>query len=201
MRSPGPASPLLEAARTRLLLTPDPADERQNLLLTTRHLLSSQPPVLAYQILASEAGIPTIHWLGEHDPSHLVRLSTGPLRSPQRQAILRFLQNSASPRSHKEIIDAACYDENAGRKMIFRMKLAGELVSTARGLYTTPNHPCLAQPTDEIPPVPNVPNVLGTLTALRNTIIPGDRPVPNVPNSPSSQSPTHSSQLLNHEVQ
>ncbi len=196
LRSPGPTSPLLEAARTRLLLTPDPSDERQHLLLTTCHLLSSQPPVLTYHILASEAGIPTIHWLGERDRSHLVRLSTGPLRSPQRQAILRFLQNSASPRSHKEILEAACYDDNAGRKMIFRMKLAGELISTARGLYTTPNHPCLAQSTDEIPPVPNVPNVpnaLGTLTALLNTIIPGDRPVPNVPNSPSSQSPTNSS--------
>ena len=191
LHSPGPTSPLLEAARARLLLTPDPADERHHLLLTTRHLLSSQPPVLAYHTVASEAGTSTIHWLGERDPSHLVRLSTGPLRSPQRQAILRFLQNSASPRGHNEILEAACYDDKAGRKMIWRMKLAGELVSTARGLYTTPNHPCLAQSTDEIPPVTNVTSVSRPSTATPNAITPSDRPVRNVPNPPSSQNLTN----------
>ena len=185
--SPAPPSPLLEAARTRLLITPDPADERQCLLLATRHLHSSQPPVLAYQTLVSEAGVPTIHWLGGRDSSNLVRLSTGPLRSPQRQAILRYLQNSPTPRSHKEILEAACYDDRAGRKMIWRMKLAGELVRTERGLYTTPNHPCLAQSTGgENPPVTNVTNVptasAGSTGSSKDTTQ-NDWPVTNVPNS------------------
>jgi hypothetical protein len=190
--SPAPASPLLEAASTRLLLTPDPVDERHHLLLATRHLLSSPPPVLAYHIRPSEAGIPTIRWIGERDSSHLVRLSTGPLLSPQRQAILRFLRNSASPRSHEEILAAASYDRDAGRKMIYRMRVAGELVSLARGLYTTPNHPCLAQfNADNTTPVPNVPIVSGQSTSTSVATTPLDNPVPNVPNSPSSPSPAN----------
>jgi hypothetical protein len=40
--------------------------------------------------------------------------------------------------------------------MLLRMKMAGELVSPARGLYTTANHPCLLHFTNDTPPVPNV---------------------------------------------
>jgi hypothetical protein len=159
LHSPPPTSPLLQASRSRLLLTSDPADERHHLLLTTRHPLCTQPSILAYDILASTEGIPLIHWLGERDHFHLARLCTGPLHSPHRQAILRFLHNSPSPQSIPEILQATSYDEEAGRKMLVRMKMAGELVSPARGLYTTANHPCLAPPTADAPPVPNVPTV------------------------------------------
>jgi AAA domain len=144
LRSSGPTSPLQEAARSRLLLLPDPADERHHLLITTSHLLCAQPPILAYDLLLSDADLFTIHWLAAPDHTHLARLSTGPLHSPHRQAILRFLQNSASPQSIPAILAATCYDPEAGRKMLTRMKLAGELVSPARGLYTTSNHPSLA---------------------------------------------------------
>jgi hypothetical protein len=134
----------------------------------TRHPLCTQPTILVYDILSSEAGIPIIHWLGERDHSHLARLCTGPLRSPHRQAILRFLHNSPSPQSIPAILQATSYDEEAGRKMLVRMKMAGELVSPARGLYTTATHPCLAHdsahphpdtPESSVPPVPLVPNL------------------------------------------
>ncbi len=159
LHAPGPTSALLQATRSRLLLTPDPDDERRHLLLTTRHPLCPQPSILAYDILASAAGIPLIHWLGERDHAHLARLCTGPIRSPHRQAILRFLQSSPSPQSIPQILQATCYDEEAGRKMLLRMKMAGELLSPARGLYTTATHPCLAPPTHDAPPVLNVPTV------------------------------------------
>ncbi|MFL5700355.1 MAG: AAA family ATPase [Ktedonobacteraceae bacterium] len=81
LHSSGPASPLLEAARSRLLLAPDPTNDGRQLLLTTKHPLCTRPGILAYDILASEAGIPTIHWLGERDHCQLTRLSTGPIRS------------------------------------------------------------------------------------------------------------------------
>lgn len=182
LRSSSPTSPLLEAARSRILLTPDPADERHHLAITTRHSLCAQPAILAYDILFPEGAIPTIQWLAEHDLSHLARLCTGPLHSPHRQAILRFLRNSNSPRSIPEILAATCYDHEAGRKMLTRMKLAGELVSTARGLYTTANHPSLAHLTGDSLPVPNVPTVPDTSSPS----------VPNVPNPPPlpSHSPT-----------
>lgn len=190
LHSPGPTSPLLETARSRLLLAPDPADECHHLLLTTKHPLCKQPGILAYDILSSEAGIPTIHWLGEQDHSHLARLCTGPLRSPHRQAILRFLQNSASPQSIQEILKVTCYNQEAGRKMLIRMRMAGELVSPARGLYTTANHPSLAHPTDDTPPVPNVSTSQSPPPA--NSPQSDMPPVPNVPSVssvPTSQSP------------
>ncbi len=185
LRSSGPTSPLQEAVRSRMLLTPDPSDERHHLLLTTRHSLCAQPAILAYDILFSDGGIPRIQWLAEQDRSHLARLCTGPLLSPHRQAILRFLQHSVSPRSIPEILAATCYDHEAGRKMLIRMKLAGELVSTARGLYTTSNHLSLAHLTGDPLPVPNVP----TVPDIPSPSVPN---VPPVPNLPPSQSPTNS---------
>ena len=147
------------AARSRLLLAPDPTDDGRQLLLTPKHPLCTQPGTLAYNLLTSESGIPTLHWLGDRDPGQLARLCTGPLRSPYRQAILRFLRNSDAPQAIPDILKATSYDREAGRKMLVRMTQAGELVSPARGLYTTVNHPCLANfPTDP-PSAPNVSNV------------------------------------------
>src|SRR6266566_718208 len=159
LHSSGPASPMLEAARSRLLLAPDPTGDGHQLLLTTKHALCTQPGTLAYDILASEAGVPTIHWLGQRDHDQLTRLCTGPIRSPYRQAILRFLQHSDTPQTIPDILQATSYDREAGRKMLLRMKMAGELVSPARGLYTTANHPCLLHFSNDTSPVPNVPSI------------------------------------------
>jgi hypothetical protein len=178
LRSSGPNSPLLEAARSRILLTLDPGDERHHLLLTTRHSLCAPPAILAYDILFSDRGIPTIQWLDQRDRSQLARLCTGPLLSPHRQAILSFLQDSVSPRGIPEILAATCYDHEAGRKMITRMKLAGELVTTARGLYTTSNHPSLAHLTSDPLPVPTVP-IIPTIPDIPSPSVPT---VPIVPN-------------------
>src|SRR5947209_7025817 len=154
-----PTSPLLQAARSRLLLAPDPTDNGQQLLLTAKHALCTHPATLSYTIVASQAGTPTIRWRGERDYHQLSRLCTGPIRSPYRQAILRFLQHSDSPRRIPDILEATSYDREAGRKMLVRMLQAGELVSPARGLYTTANHPCLLHFLDQASPVPNIPNV------------------------------------------
>src|SRR6266568_1547069 len=48
-----------------------------------------------------------------------------------------------APAPTSPLLQATSYDREAGRKMLLRMKMAGELVSPARGLYTTANHPCL----------------------------------------------------------
>src|SRR5205807_5461928 len=114
--------------------------------------------------------MPTIHWLGQRDHDQLTRLCTGPIHSPYRQAILRFLQHSDTPRTIPDILQATSYDREAGRKMLVRMKMAGELVSPASGLYTTAHHPCLLHFTNDPTPVPNVTNV------------------PNVPSFPSPKS-------------
>src|SRR6266702_1783779 len=183
--APAPTSPLLQAARSRLLLAPDPTGDGHQLLLTTKHALCTQPVTLAYDIHTSEAGIPTIHWLGQRDHGQLSRLCTGPIRSPYRQAILRFLQHSDTPQSIPDVLEATSYDREAGRKMLVRMKMAGELVSPARGLYTTAHHPCLLHFTDQTPSVPNVPSAPSSQnTPLANS---SQSDVPNVSNVPSSQ--------------
>ena len=194
LRSANSPSPLHEAARSRLLLLPDPADERHHLLLTTRHLLSPQlPAILAYDLLFSEAGIPNIHWLDASDYTRLARLSTAPLHSPHRQAILRFLQSSASPQGIPAILKAACYDPEAGRKMLVRMKLAGELVSPARGLYTTADHPSLTSFTTDSPPVQNVTitpdGPLSALLEVTTTLDTPSSPVHNVTTSSPAHNP------------
>ncbi len=196
LRAQSPVSPALTTARSHLLLAPDPAHEHQHLLLTPRHPLCASPSILSYEIVAPEHGIPTLHWLGQRDPSHLTLLSTGPIHSSQRQSILRFLHESPTARTINDILQAASYDYEAGRKMIMRMRMAGELVSPARGLYTTSAHPCLAsfsasssQPDLTPSPVPNVPSSDNSPALPSLELSPPDptpSPVPNVPSSDNS---------------
>lgn len=197
LHSSGPTSPLYEAVCSRLLLTPDPADERHHLLITTWHPLSAQPPILACDLLGSDVGIPVIHWLAERDHTHLARLSTAPLHSPHRQAILRFLHNSPTPQSIPSILAATCYDPQAGRKMLTRMKLAGELVCTARGLYTTLNHPSLASLTNDTLPVSNVPTIPDIPSpAVSDVTTPPPSPDPPENHSPQCSAPSPFINLL-----
>jgi hypothetical protein len=41
------------------------------------------------------------------------------------------LQHSDAPQAIQDILQTTSYDREAGRKMLFRMKMAGELVSPA----------------------------------------------------------------------
>ena len=199
----GPASPILEAARSRLLLTVDPTDDRHHLLLTPKHSFSGPVSILSYEIIPTDTGTPILHWLGERDRTTLARLSTGPIRSPYRQAILLFLHNSSTPQHIKDILAATSYDYEAGRKMLLRMRQAGELVSPASGLYTTANHPCLATfiPSDP-PPVTVLDSILANNPELAAflyddddsddtfTFTMADYPLRTVPTVPDSISPT-----------
>ncbi len=163
-------SPALTAARSHLLLAPDPRDDRHCLLLTPKHSLSAAPPTLSYTITPTDKDILTITWLPAPDPIQLHRLCTGPIRSLHRQAILQFLRECPNPRPIKEILHSTSYDYEAGRKMLVRMKMAGELVSPTSGLYTTADHPCLANissnssssTSSSTVPVPNVPTEAST---------------------------------------
>ena len=177
LHASAPASPALDAACSRLLFTPDPANENHTLLLTTHHHLCPQStiPILAFATHLSADGLPGLHSLGERHLTELTRLCTGPLRSPHRQAILRFLRESPTPQDTSAILAATSYDEDAGRQMLIRMRMANELVSPARGLYTTRDHPCLSQPPYNTP-----------VTSVTSTPEPPSHSVANV-TSPSTQ--------------
>jgi hypothetical protein len=197
-RSPGPASPLLDAARSRLVLLPDPQDDHRHLLLTTRHSLCARPAILAYDLLVSQTGMPALRWLGEQDEVGLTRSGADLAASLNRAAILRFLEQSDAPCEIDEILAATLYGYEAGgyeagRKMLQRMRQAGELVSPARGLYTTSHHPCLATfDPPAVPAVPAVPTIAAAPTAPTAPAIPDPDapsscapPIPLTPDSPS----------------
>jgi Fe2+ or Zn2+ uptake regulation protein len=68
--------------------------------------------------VAHTQNVPILHWLGSADTTFLARLRTGPIHSPQRQAILRFLQQSPTPQSINKILKATSYTYESGRKML-----------------------------------------------------------------------------------
>jgi hypothetical protein len=62
-----------------------------------------------------------------------------------RQDILAVLKDSITPLGPQEITERTGYNYSTIRATLRRMHLAQEIVSPARGLYTTPHHPCLAK--------------------------------------------------------
>ena len=196
LHASAPSSPILEAARSRLLLAPDPANQNHSLLLTTRHRLCSQAtvPILSFAIHHSLDGLPILHPLGERNRADLARLCTGPVRSVHRQAILHFLQHSSTPQDTSTILAATSYDQDAGRQMLIRMRMAGELISPARGLYTTIGHPCLSQPPYGTP-VTN--DTSASSSPITSTSEPSSSSVANVTSTSSSIPDPPSSSLSN----
>jgi hypothetical protein len=77
---------------------------------------------------------------------------------------LNALKDASRAPSARELSSGAEEYESV-RKLLNRMLHAGQVVSPARGLYTLPGHPCLAQypvldtSTAAAPPDPTVPNV------------------------------------------
>ena len=117
---------------------------------------------------------------------HTVAKKPPPQKLPAPLPTAQFLsQVPDKPQAIPDILEATSYDREAGRKMLVRMKMAGELVSPARGLYTTAHHPYLLHLTDQTPSVPNVPSAPSSQnTPLANS---SQSDVPNVSNVPSSQ--------------
>lgn len=128
---------LIAIARSVLLLIPDPTNEHHLLLLSTKHNLSPCPTTLTCQITLSEQGIPTIHWLGtSHTSVSTLYTQQIPL-SRERQHILQVLQASNIPLGPQEIAARTGQDYTTLRQTLHRMHAAQELISPARGLYTT----------------------------------------------------------------
>ncbi|MGI9061121.1 MAG: AAA family ATPase [Ktedonobacteraceae bacterium] len=132
---------LVAIARSVLLLIPDSTNEHHLLLLSTKHNLSQCPTTLTCRVTSSEQDIPTIHWLGaSHTSVSTLHAQQLPL-SRERQHILQVLQASPIPLGPQEIAVRTGQDYTTLRQTLHRMHAAQELISPARGLYTTPTHP------------------------------------------------------------
>src|SRR6266851_3997344 len=188
-----------------LLIAPYPGDSEQRFLITARHPLAPQPKTLYYEILGPADGAPIINWLGaeEHPDSRPEEGPSGRL-GIIHILTLAALKDASSALSAREL---SCDDEeyNNVRKLLNRMLHAGQVVSPARGLYTLPDHPCLAQypvldtSTAAASPVPNVSSVssIPTTQATPDTANnqdtnPQTAPVsivPSVPTTPADPDP------------
>ncbi len=188
-----------------LLIAPYPGDSEQRFLITARHPLAPQPKTLYYEILGPADGAPIINWLGaeEHPDSRPEEGPSGRL-GIIHILTLAALKDASSALSAREL---SCDDEeyNNVRKLLNRMLHAGQVVSPARGLYTLPGHPCLAQypvldtSTAAASPVPNVSSVssIPTTQATPDTANnqdtnPQTAPVsivPSVPTTPADPDP------------
>jgi len=183
-----------------LLIAPDPRDSQQRFLITTRHPLAPRPKTLYYEILGPANGAPIINWLGaeEHPDS---TTSEGP---SGRLGILHILTLAALKDASRALgareLSSGAEEYDNVRKLLNRMLHAGQVVSPARGLYTLPGHPCLAQypvldpstaPASPDPAVPSVSNVPTTSITPDPTndqdTNPQTAPVSNVPGVPTTR--------------
>src|SRR6266581_1622187 len=177
---------LLAAVRSSLLIQSDSEDQqRQRLLLVTKHALCAQPAILSFQLCAGEQGILALDWLGVYThPTPPYQDGDLPLlscrnRSLLHQRIVSALHASAAPMNARSLTTLTGFTYELARKTLRRMFDDGDLACPARGLYTTPGHHCLAQPAASSgtpPPEPPVPSVA---------------PVPSDPGTPPSPAPTH----------
>ncbi len=182
-----------------LLIAPYPGDSQQRFLITTRHPLTPRPKTLYYEILGPVGGAPIINWLGaeEHPDSTTSEGPSGKL-GILHILTLAALKDASRALGARELSSGADEYDNV-RKLLNRMLHAGQVVSPARGLYTLPGHPCLAQypvldpSTAPAPPVPTVPSVSSVPTtqttpdpANDQDTNPQTAPVPTVPTVPTT---------------
>src|SRR6266699_1148075 len=198
--APKPGSlELLAAVRSSLLLQSDSEDQqRQRLLLVTKHALCAQPAILSFQFTTDEQGILALDWLGVYmHPTPPYQDGDLPLlscrnRSLLHQRIVSALHASAAPMNARSLTTITGFTYELVRKTLRRMFDDGDLACPARGLYTTPGHPCLAQaaaPTGTPSPEPLVPTVASVPNETEQAVAPAtppQTPVPSVPPVPTA---------------
>jgi len=142
-------------------------NERQRLLIPTKHALCAQPGILSFQLTTRE-GVLALDWLGTYaHPMPFFEDSEmylcGRNYSLLQQTILTTLQQCAAPMNARSLTSITGFPYENVRKLLQRMVRAREpqVVSPARGLYTTSGHPCLTKPaasTSAPPANPLCPN-------------------------------------------
>jgi archaellum biogenesis ATPase FlaH len=148
---------IIASARTGLIVAPHPDNQDQRILATTKNNLSKHTTNLVFQITEKTPGIPSIHWLGETNLTLSTLFSTSTSTSALRQDILRTLKDSTVPLGPQEIAARTGYNYSSIRPTLRRMHAAQEITTLARGLYTTPDHPCLTKNAPANSPIPTNP--------------------------------------------
>src|SRR6266705_1673295 len=161
---------LLAAVRSSLLIQSDSEDQqRQRLLLVTKHALCAQPAILSFQLCAGEQGILALDWLGVYThPTPPYQDGDLPLlscrnRSLLHQRIVSALHASAAPMNARSLTTITGFTYELVRKTLRRMFDDGDLVCPALGLYPPPSNPCLSTPVaPTAPPPPHTSSPIGS---------------------------------------
>jgi len=167
---------IIATVRTGLLVIQHPADEKQRLLVPIKNNFSEQASNLTYQVVANERGIPSIQWLGSNDYPVVSLLRPGSPLSFERQDILKVLQAANRPLSPKELAAQTGQDHTLLRQLLRRMLNAGDIISPAYGLYTTPHHLSPETAFSQNNATPTTPTTPATLATLPITHEPSSEP-------------------------
>jgi putative DNA primase/helicase len=127
---------IIGAARSGLIVVPDPDDNDRHVLALSKHNLSKKTDNLVYRIVADSFGRPKIEWVGASQHTTTELLSTSK-PSAGRQEILHLLKNTDKPLGPLDIVEQAediTYEQ--ARQLLSRMAREGAIVSVARGKYT-----------------------------------------------------------------
>jgi len=112
---------IIGAARSGLLLAPDPEDESLLVLASTKSNLAAMPPSLALRrVDAVEFGCARIEWLGETDLSADDLLESGEGGRPDVREWLRDLLMSEGPMEAQVVVARARNEINAARRTVYR---------------------------------------------------------------------------------
>jgi len=130
---------MIATVRTGLLVIQHPSDENKRLLVSIKNNLSEKSSNLVYSVIANANGIPSIQWLGINDDSVTSLMKGSTSLSFERQDILKILQATSRPLGPKELAEQTGQDYTLLRQLLRRMLHAGDIISPAYGLYTTPN--------------------------------------------------------------
>lgn len=128
---------IIAAARSGLIITYDPADEKKRVLATTKNNLCEPANNLSYQVVQNENGVPYTKWLGEIDLDISTLLGPGINLSFPRQEIIKVLQDSKNPLDLKAIAERTGQNYRTLRMTLSRMLEARLIAHPYRGKYTT----------------------------------------------------------------
>jgi hypothetical protein len=128
---------IIAAARSGMIITYDPADEKKRVLATTKSNLGEPANNLSYKVVQNESSVPYIEWLGENNFDISTLIGPGINLSFPRQEIIKVLQDSINALDLKTIAERTGQNYKTIRMTLSRMHEAGLIAHPYRGKYTT----------------------------------------------------------------
>lgn len=130
---------IIGAARSGLLVAPDPADEHRRVLASTKSNLGPEPPALSYGIVSwpQDPDVSCVKWLGESRLRAADLVGPSAL-TPERQAILEAVRDAGEPLGPQQIADLTGLDHGSVKHLVRKLEGDGDLDRVSYGKYDIP---------------------------------------------------------------